>query len=55
MKPLKLFLHALNIMPYGDIPNRTKEAYDAMCKCQEEALATPYPVSFTVVADASNH
>lgn len=34
LKQLKFEMRALNKTHYGDLPNRTKQAYEVLCCCQ---------------------
>lgn len=53
LKKLKFSLRALNREKYGDIPKKTKEAFDELCACQNTALLAPNPESFAAVSAAS--
>lgn len=37
LKALKFETRALNRTHYGDLPNRTKQAYEVMCECQNQS------------------
>ncbi|XP_010436867.1 PREDICTED: uncharacterized protein LOC104720687 [Camelina sativa] len=52
LKKLKFSLRSLNQEKYGDIPKRTREAFDALCDCQNEALTSPSAESFAAVSEA---
>lgn len=53
LKTLKEALRALNRTHYGDLPNQTKQAYEELCECQNQALLDPGPVTFARAAAAS--
>lgn len=58
MKVLKEALRALNITHYGDISNRTKQANEELCDCQNKALHDPEPETFaraTAASEKWNH
>ncbi|KAH0862586.1 hypothetical protein HID58_079797, partial [Brassica napus] len=54
LKLLKQPLRELNKTNYGDLPARTKNAYDVLCDCQNIALADPSHVNFARAAEAAN-
>lgn len=53
LKLLKYDMRMLNKTHYGDLPNRTKAAFEEMCRCQSSALQNPTPASFAAAAEAS--
>ena len=53
LKALKEALRLLNRTHYGDLPNRTKQAYEELCECQNQALLDPGPETFARAAAAS--
>ena len=53
LKLLKFDMRVLNKTHYGDLPNRTKQAFEEMCSCQNEALVNPNPNTFAAAAEAS--
>lgn len=52
LKQLKPAIRLQNKSRYGDIPLRVKEAFQALCDKQEQALLTPTTDSFNSVAEA---
>ncbi|KAH0898892.1 LOW QUALITY PROTEIN: hypothetical protein HID58_048460, partial [Brassica napus] len=54
LKLLKQPLRELNKMHYGDLPARTKNAYDVLCECQNRALLDPTPGNFARAAEAAD-
>lgn len=54
LKLLKPILRALNNTHYGDLPRRTKEAFELLCLRQEEALTDPQQSTFEAEAVASS-
>ncbi|KAF3540751.1 hypothetical protein F2Q69_00024080 [Brassica cretica] len=55
LKTLKYDMRMLNKTHYGDLPARTKEAFEEMCRCQNMVLLDPNPVTFAAAAEASDH
>ncbi|KAG7585320.1 Reverse transcriptase domain [Arabidopsis thaliana x Arabidopsis arenosa] len=55
LKTLKAPLRALNREKYGDLPRRTREAFDELCACQNRALTSPSAESFAEVSEATNN
>lgn len=55
LKLLKNDLRALNRNHYGDLPNRTKQAYEHLCYCQNQVLLDPTPLTFAAEAEVSRH
>lgn len=53
LKLLKLVLRRLNKNKFGNIPQRTREAFDVLCGKQQDALQNPTPVTFEEVAEAT--
>lgn len=53
LKLLKYEMRMLNKTQYGDLPNRTKLAFEEMCRCQNLVLIDPTPVTFVAAAEAS--
>lgn len=53
LKLLKNDLKALNRTHYGDLPVRTKQAYEHLCHCQNLALSDPSPQTFAAEAEAA--
>ncbi|KAG5385496.1 hypothetical protein IGI04_036966 [Brassica rapa subsp. trilocularis] len=47
-------MRLLNKTHYGDLPNRTKEAYEVMCECQNQVLLDPNPLTFAAASVASD-
>ena len=47
-------MQLLNRIHYGDLPTRTKLAYEEMCHCQNMALQDPTPVTFAAAAEATD-
>ena len=43
LKLLKFNLRALNRSRFGDLPNRTKQAYEELCECHNRVLVNPSP------------
>lgn len=54
LKQLKFEMRALNKTHYGDLPNRTKQAYEVLCCCQNQVLQDPNPITFAAAAAASD-
>lgn len=54
LKQLKPVLRALNRTHYGDLPNRTRQAFEELCECQNRVLADPNSENFTQAAEASD-
>lgn len=50
---LKQLIQVLNITHYGDLPARTKQAYEELCECQNAALQDPTAGIFAKVAEAA--
>ncbi|KAG5380286.1 hypothetical protein IGI04_028128 [Brassica rapa subsp. trilocularis] len=44
LKTLKYDMRLLNKTHYGDLPARTKEAFEEMCRCQNMVLLDPNPL-----------
>ena len=53
LKLLKQPLRALNKTHYGDLPGRTKQAYEELCEWQNKVLVDPTPENFAGAAAAS--
>lgn len=56
-RKLKLFkpvLRAINRSHYGDITNRTKQAFEELCECQNRVLVDPSSANFAQAAEASD-
>ena len=53
LKLLKNDLRALNRNHYGDLPARTKQAYEQLCHCQNQVLLDPNPQTLAAEAEAS--
>lgn len=51
---LKFDLRAFNRNHYGDIPKRTKDAFETFCTLQNHALLNPDLVSFAAASAASD-
>ncbi|XP_018473790.2 uncharacterized protein LOC108845015 [Raphanus sativus] len=54
LKMLKYDLRLLNKTHFGDLPNRTKQAYEELCRLQNLALIDPCPATFAAEAEASD-
>lgn len=54
LKMLKPVLRALNRTHYGDLPNRTKQAFVELCECQNIVLVDPSPENFAQASEASD-
>ncbi|CAG7875808.1 unnamed protein product, partial [Brassica rapa] len=52
MKLLNPVLRRLNRTKFGNIPQRTREAFDTLCDKQKEALQQPNAISFEEAAEA---
>ena len=52
LKLLKQPLRALNKTHYGDLPARTKQAYEELCNCQNTVLQDPSPENIARAAAA---
>lgn len=50
----KAVLQTLNRTHYGDLPNRTKQAFEELCECQNRVLSDPTPENFVQAAEASD-
>lgn len=55
LKLLKYDMRLLNKIHYGDLPVRTKQAFEEMCHCQNMVLQNPTSVNVAAAADASDH
>ncbi|KAF2563348.1 hypothetical protein F2Q70_00018849 [Brassica cretica] len=53
LKALKYEMRLMNKTHYGDLPARTKQAYEVMCDCQNQVLRDPNPMTFAAAAVAS--
>lgn len=53
LKLLKPILRGLNRSKFGNIPQRTREAFDVLCEKQKAALEQPCPSAFEEVAEAT--
>lgn len=53
LKLLKYDMRLLKKTHYGDLHNRTKLAFEEMCRCQNQALQDLNPVTFVAAAEAS--
>lgn len=53
LKLLKYEKKMLNKTHYGDLPNRTKLAFEEMCRCQNLVLIDPTLVTFVAATEAS--
>lgn len=54
LKTLKQELRALNRNHFGNITERTKQAFEALCICQNQVLLDPSPANFAAVEELSN-
>ncbi|KAH0898499.1 hypothetical protein HID58_048067 [Brassica napus] len=54
LKSLKYDMRLLNKTHYGDLPSKTKQAFEEMCRCQNLALQDPNPVTFAAAAESSD-
>ena len=54
LKLLKFNLRALNRSRFGDLPNRTKQAYEELCECQNRVLVNPSPENCVQESEASD-
>lgn len=54
LKALKYEMRLLNKAHYGDLPNRTKEAYEVMCECQNQVLLDLNLLAFAAASVASD-
>ena len=54
LKLLKFEMRAMNRVHYGDLPGRTKQAYEVLCVCQNQVLQDPNPITFAAAAVASD-
>lgn len=54
LKLLKYDMRMINKTHYGDLPGRTKQAFDEMCCCQNQVLLDPNPTTFVAAAVASD-
>ncbi|KAG7599341.1 Reverse transcriptase zinc-binding domain [Arabidopsis suecica] len=55
LKRLKPHLRGLNKSQFGDLPKKTKEAYDLFCVLQAAALSDPSQSNVGALADASEN
>lgn len=54
LKLLKFEMRLLNKTHYGDLPNRTKLAFEDLCRCQNLVLADPNPTTCAAADEASD-
>lgn len=54
LKTLKQELRALNRNNFGNITERTKQAFEALCICQNQVLLDPSPANFAAAEELSN-
>lgn len=54
LKSLKVHLRELNRTQYGDLPQKTKDAYRTFCTLQTETLHDPSPSNVAAVKEASD-
>ena len=54
LKLLKYDMRLLNKTHYGDLPTRTKQAFEEMCRCQNLVLQDPSSVNVAAAAEASD-
>ncbi|KAF3513290.1 hypothetical protein F2Q69_00006000 [Brassica cretica] len=54
LKLLKPILRVINHSHYGDITNRTKQAFEKLCECQNRVLVYSSSENFAQVAEASD-
>ncbi|KAH0898700.1 LOW QUALITY PROTEIN: hypothetical protein HID58_048268, partial [Brassica napus] len=54
LKLLKFNLRALNRSRFGDLPNRTKQAYEELCECQNRVLVNTSPENCVQESEASD-
>ncbi|WZZ77741.1 hypothetical protein YC2023_098313 [Brassica napus] len=54
LKALKYEMRLMNKTHYGDLPARTRQAYEVMCDCQNQVLMDPNPMTFAAAAVASD-
>lgn len=54
LKALKYEMRLLNKTHYGDLLNRTNEAYEVRCECQNQVLLDPNPLTFAAASVASD-
>ncbi|KAF3545106.1 hypothetical protein DY000_02006739 [Brassica cretica] len=54
LKLLKPILRVINHLHYGDITNRTKQAFEKLCECQNRVLVYSSSENFAQVAEASD-
>lgn len=53
LKLLKFNLRALNRSRYGDLPNRTKKAFEDLCEAQNRVLSVPSPENCAQQSEAA--
>ena len=53
LKLLKFEMRLLNKTHYGNLPNKTKLAFEEMCHCQNVVLLDPTPVTLAAEAETS--
>ena len=53
LKTLKHDIRSLNKTCYGDLPIRTKQAFEDLCICQNQVLANPCTTTFQAEADTA--
>lgn len=53
LKLLKFGLRALNRTHYGNLPQRTKQAFENLCALQHQALVSPSQLTFDAVSGAA--
>ncbi|CDY44607.1 BnaCnng11560D [Brassica napus] len=52
LKMLNPVLRTLNRTHYGDLPSRTKQAFEELCECQNRVLSDPTAENFSQAAEA---
>lgn len=53
LKSLKFAMRTLNRTKYGNLHSRTKQAFEDMCRCQQQVLVDPCPATFRAEEEAS--
>lgn len=54
LKLLKFDMRMIYKTHYGDLPGRTKRAFEDMCHCQNQALIDLNPIAFSSAAEATD-